>query len=238
MRTHREAAPWQWRSLVAPAAHSSASAQNRFHKLSLPRGRNHADSMKRVGIGEIAAGRGVLTLRTVLGSCISVCLYDPVARIGGMNHILVPGSTSSSCGTRCGSQAMESLIRAVIGFGGDRSRLVAKMFGGANVLPIAKTPTIGELNAKFVHEYLSAEQIPLVGKRIGGAKAIEVVFHAGNGKVQLRIIEGSRLPAVVDEETVYYLMCPEKRREAIKNLKQFTKGPACHARSDQSSDRR
>jgi chemotaxis receptor (MCP) glutamine deamidase CheD len=143
---------------------------------------------------------------------VAVCLYDPVARVGGMNHILVPSSASGCrCGSRCGVHAMELLINALMNAGADRPRLVAKAFGGANVLPVFRTPTVGELNAKFVRGFLRTEKIPLLAERLGGDRAVRVTFHTHTGKVTVHTVDGSSLPKLIREEASWYRTDPARR---------------------------
>lgn len=80
-----------------------------------------------------ASGQGAIT--TVLGSCVSTCLWDPVQRVAGMNHFMLPGDTATAASpwtasARFGVYAMELLINDMIRIGADRTRLVAKVFGG------------------------------------------------------------------------------------------------------------
>jgi chemotaxis protein CheD len=165
----------------------------------------HHEPTRRVGIGEVAGSRQPLRLETVLGSCVAVCLYDPVAKVGGMNHILVPSSHSDCSGTaRCGVQAMELLINALMRIGADRRRLAAKAFGAGNVLPVFQTPTIGDLNAQFVRDFLATERIPLLAQRLGGWQAVRVFFHSHTGRAFVHTLDGSRLPKIVREEIAYY----------------------------------
>jgi chemotaxis protein CheD len=160
---------------------------------------------KRLDIGDVVAGQGSMTLHTLLGSCVAVCLRDPVSGVGGMNHILVPSSTTDVCWTtRCGVQAMELLINEVMKLGADRRRLVAKAFGGANVLQGFQSPTVGELNASFVRQFLQDERIPLVAERLGGISAVTVCFYLDSGEVIVRSVDGSRLPAILCKEATYY----------------------------------
>lgn len=171
----------------------------------------HHEMQRRLGIGDVAASRHPVSLHTVLGSCVAVCLWDPVALAGGMNHILVPSSSSAECGSRCGVHAMELLINAVMKEGGDRRRFVAKAFGAGNVLPVFQTPTVGELNARFVREFLSTERIPLVSERMGGDRAVRVVFHAHSGRAFVHTVDGSCLPEIVREETTWFNTPPAER---------------------------
>lgn len=174
--------------------------------------RLHHEPSKTVGIGEVEASGRPLRLHTTLGSCVAVCLFDPVARAGGMNHILVPSSAAGTkCGARCGVHAMELLINAVMRAGADRRRLVAKAFGAGNVLPVFRMPTVGELNAKFVRNFLRTERIPLLAERLGGDQAVRVSFHTDTGKAIVHTVDGSRLPKLIREETEWYNTRPEER---------------------------
>src|SRR5580658_1868975 len=88
-----------------------------------------------IHIGEIFASREPAVVRTVLGSCIAVCLRDPVAGVGGMNHFLLPyGGHNELASARYGIHAMELLINDCMKVGADRAKLEAKVFGGGHVL--------------------------------------------------------------------------------------------------------
>ena len=87
--------------------------------------------------GELCVSREPVIIKTLLGSCVSVCLYDPGARVGGMNHILLPGSADMdqfNTSARYGVNAMDKLITRMLANGVDRKKLVAKVFGGAHIL--------------------------------------------------------------------------------------------------------
>ncbi|HEX4039161.1 MAG TPA: chemotaxis protein CheD [Acidobacteriaceae bacterium] len=172
----------------------------------------HHEPSQRVDIGCVEASHHPLRLHTLLGSCVAVCLYDPVARAGGMNHILVPSSANNTrCGPSCGVHAMELLINAVMHAGGNRRRFVAKAFGAGNVLPVFRTPTVGELNAQFVREFLRTEHIPLVGERLGGNQAVRVIFHTDTGRAVVHTVDGSRLTKLIREEEAFYVTDPIQR---------------------------
>jgi chemotaxis protein CheD len=163
------------------------------------------EAWQRVGIGELAASASPAVLHAVLGSCVSVCLYDPVEKIGGINHILISSAHPDCCfAARCGIQAMELLINAMMNLGADRRRFVAKAFGGANVLPNFKPPTVGELNARFVRKFLVTEKIPLLAERLGGTDAVRLSFDTGNGRARVHTVSGVKLPEIVREEDTYY----------------------------------
>ena len=151
-------------------------------------------------IGEVAASRSPVILDTLLGSCVAVCLYDPVLRAGGMNHILLPKGSAGENNSRFGIHAMELLINEMMKLGGDRRRFIAKAFGGANVLERIKMTPIGEGNAKFVREFLALEKIPLTAERLGGNHAVHLYFHTDTGKVTIHTVDGSSLPKIISAE--------------------------------------
>jgi chemotaxis receptor (MCP) glutamine deamidase CheD len=149
-----------------------------------------------IGIGGVSASAKACIMRTVLGSCVSVCLHDAVTRIGGMNHFLLPGEGSVPDGAaRFGVHAMELLINAIMRLGGDRRRLSAKVFGGCNVLRGLTSPTVGELNAAFALEFLETEQIPVFGKRLGGTHALQLRYHTDTAQVWVRTLGSRRIAA-------------------------------------------
>ena len=162
------------------------------------------DKRIRLQIGDVAASQIPTEMDTLLGSCVAVCMYDPVLRAGGMNHILLPACRVGDLNPRCGVHAMELLINEVMKLGGDRRRFVAKAFGGANVLPGIRMPPIGSANAKFVREFLALERIPLVAERLGGNHAVHLYFRTDTGKATVHTVDKSRLPKILGEEGSYF----------------------------------
>ncbi|MBI5170872.1 MAG: hypothetical protein HZA61_15390 [Candidatus Eisenbacteria bacterium] len=141
-------------------------------------------------IGGVRASREPMVLRTVLGSCICACLYDPVAKVGGINHFMLPdGLDEHAMPTRFGVNAMEVLINDLLKIGADRRRLQAKAFGAAHVLSGAGlSPDVPRKNARFIKEFLSAEGIPLVSSRLGGSAPVEVVFTTDTARALVRAL--------------------------------------------------
>jgi chemotaxis protein CheD len=99
--------------------------------------------------------------------------------------------------------AMELLINAIMKEGGDRRRLEAKVFGGGNVVPSLQSPTVGELNAIFIRDFLATERIPLVAQRLGGTKPVQVTFRTDTGRATVHTVDGSRLPTILNAENDY-----------------------------------
>lgn len=128
-------------------------------------------------------GDADVVLATILGSCVSACLHDPVARIGGMNHFLLPGDLDDAeVGERLGVHAMELLINALLQAGASRRRLQAKVFGGANLnMGLAD---IGSSNAAFARQFLRREGIPVVAECLGGRLGRRVQFWPVTGRAR------------------------------------------------------
>jgi len=165
-----------------------------------------------IHIGGIFASREPAVVRTVLGSCVSACLFDPLTSVGGINHFMLPeGDNESGTPTRYGINAMEVLINEVMKLGGERRRLRAKVFGGGHVLNIQSVgPAVPERNAVFVKEFLATEKIPILSQRLGGVNPLQIHFFTHTSKVLLRIL-GGRDEEIAGEEERY-------RVEAVKSV--------------------
>ena len=155
-----------------------------------------------LGIGDVYATAAPAILRTVLGSCVAACLYDPVAHVGGMCHFLLPSARDDEGhSTRYGVNALERLINATMGAGADRRRLRVKAFGGAHMLgPDASFGRIGERNSSFVREFFLREGIPLVSELLEGANALKVLFYPHSGKAMVAPVSTSSGPSLSQRE--------------------------------------
>lgn len=144
---------------------------------------------------------------TVLGSCVAACIRDRVTGIGGMNHFMLPsgGEADSpvSASMRYGTYAMEVLINDVLKSGARRENLEAKVFGGGNVLTGFTTINVGERNAQFVREYLSAENIRLVAEDLNDIHPRKVYFFPRSGKVLVKKLRKLNNNTLVNREQDY-----------------------------------
>lgn len=133
-------------------------------------------------------------LTTLLGSCVATCLWDPQRKMGGMNHYLLPEGAQDGVGLqRYGVNAMELLVNGMLKRGSRKSDLVAKVFGGAQMLS-AETE-IGMRNGQFAQRFLAAEGIPVLGGSLGGKRARRLRFFPADGRVQQRLMsEDSAAP--------------------------------------------
>ncbi len=141
--------------------------------------------------GQYYAAGGEGSISTLLGSCVSSCLWDPLRKIGGMNHFMLPGEPSASASpwavsARFGVYAMEVLINEMIHLGADRKRLVAKVFGGAQVLQGFDKLDVGAMNARFVLEFLREEGIPIAAQDLLGVAPRKLHFFPATGRAQVK----------------------------------------------------
>jgi chemotaxis protein CheD len=160
--------------------------------------------------GEYYVTRSDEAITTVLGSCISACIRDPIAGIGGMNHFMLPednsvrdpsSKTPVVLSTRYGSHAMESLINDVLKLGGLRGRLEIKVFGGGRVL--TAMTDIGARNIDFVREYLGLERLAINAHDVGGEQPRKVIYYPSDGKVRVRKLRPIENRSISDREKLY-----------------------------------
>jgi chemotaxis protein CheD len=146
-------------------------------------------------------------LVTILGSCVTACIRDPLAGVGGMNHFMLPeamggGWDEASGSMRYGNVAMERLINDILVCGGIRQRLEIKVFGGGNVMKGA-TSNIGHRNADFVETYLAAENLPIAAHHLRGNLPRRVHYFPSTGRVMLLELQRTEEEAVVVSEGLY-----------------------------------
>ncbi|WP_290664099.1 chemoreceptor glutamine deamidase CheD [Aquabacterium sp.] len=142
-----------------------------------------------------------IIIMTTLGSCIATCLWDRNARIGGMNHFMLPdngGGTSDS--GRYGSFAMELLINEMLKRGASRMTLEAKVFGGGAVISGMSSLNVGERNTTFVMDYLKTERIPIVSKDVMDIYPRKVCFFPQSGKAMVKRLAAANPDAIVAQD--------------------------------------
>lgn len=124
-------------------------------------------------------------ISTVLGSCVSVCLWDHITRKGGMNHFMLPLWNGEGLATpKYGNIAMEKLLAKVLSTGCRRENLVAKVFGGANVSGTGlEVFMIGDRNITLAMDMLSEFRISVVAKDTGGRVGRKIIMNTETGVV-------------------------------------------------------
>ena len=177
--------------------------------------------------GQYFVTRNDDVITTVLGSCISACVRDPVARVGGMNHFMLPeditnGSSSwlqpaAGLSTRYGSFAMESLINDLLKLGARRERLEIKLTGGGQIL--ASATDVGERNIAFARQWLSLEGLRIVGEDVGDTFPRRVQYFPITGRVLMFRLRSIESGAVVSREKQY--LCNLRDEQAGNDVELF-----------------
>jgi chemotaxis protein CheD len=168
---------------------------------------------------EVSAENDVL-LMTLLGSCIAVCVRDPVSGVGGMNHFLLPRSGDAldkhSESMRYGTYSMEQLLNRLYNKGAVKSRLELKVFGGANV--IKQSAKIGERNVAFIREFIKAEGLHVAGADLGGDRGRRLIYHPLSGRVMLKRMANADEQRTVREEEQFATAITHKPAEGSIEL--------------------
>lgn len=138
--------------------------------------------------GQVVASAEPAAITTIVGSCVAVCLFDPEARVGGMNHYLLPIPVQREWSPRFGNVALVELLRAVLERGARRDRLQAKVFGGACVIEAFRGSArqLGEENVQLALRTLADEGIPVTSRDVGGTRGRKVIFHSDDGSAWVR----------------------------------------------------
>jgi chemotaxis protein CheD len=158
-----------------------------------PEGRS-VDRVPRTSVylhpGQLFVSQDPHAVTTILGSCVSVCLWDSVRRVGGANHYLLPQSVGDGLASaRFGSVAIFSLIERIEALGSRKQDLKAKVFGGACVIEaFAEKSHLGSQNADLGLRILRQEGIPVMAEDVGGRRGRKVIFHTDSGLVLVRLI--------------------------------------------------
>ena len=143
----------------------------------------------------LVSGDADLAYSTVLGSCVSACVRDVEARIGGMNHFLLseqPENVRDRYGesARYGAYAMEQLINMVLTRGtGRKTNLEIKVFGGGTITTVLSD--IGASNAGFVRDFLGNEGYRIAGEDLGGAYARRVMYRPHTGRAFVKRLDAA-----------------------------------------------
>jgi len=131
-------------------------------------------------------------IMTVLGSCVAVCLYDPINEIGGMNHYLLPlWNNKGLASPKYGNISIEKLIDTMETIGCERKNIIAKIFGGASPNNFkSNTKLVGEKNIEIAYQILNNYGIKVVAKDLGGIQGRKIAMNTKTGKIQMVYTKG------------------------------------------------
>lgn len=164
-----------------------------------------------------------LVMQTLLGSCVATCLYDERARVAGMNHFMLANKRYSKDGPiavtdvgRYGINAMEVLINDLLKLGATKCHLKAKVFGGGKIISTVARDNflcVGEINQRFVLEFLDMERIPVTARDMGGELGRVIHFHTDTFSVFRRYIAKTQTVQVEKTEHQYWSMEIQRHEE-------------------------
>ncbi|MCD7835338.1 MAG: chemotaxis protein CheD [Lachnospiraceae bacterium] len=137
---------------------------------------------------------GITTLG--LGSCVGIALRDPVTKIGGLAHIMLPDSSairnSQQNIAKFADTGIEELVRQMVALGANRTRIVAKIAGGATMFKFEgstnSTMQVGQRNSEAVKAKLGKMKIQLLAEDIGKNYGRTVVFYPENGEFHIKAV--------------------------------------------------
>lgn len=144
--------------------------------------------VKRIVAGETFASDQPIEISTLLGSCVAACLFDPIARAGGMNHVLFASDEATSkdpaSSANCAKQSVAQLIAQLKKLGAEPGRMVARLYGGAELFNDAlHANEIGLSNAQSVTELLKSYGIPVIEQKIGGKEPVRISMRPDTGAI-------------------------------------------------------
>ncbi|MCX6077505.1 MAG: chemotaxis protein CheD [Campylobacterales bacterium] len=149
---------------------------------------------KFIHVGEFYIGVRPTEISTILGSCVSVCIYDKAEMIGGMNHYLVPLWNGNGLQSpKYGNIAIHRLVEGMLNIGCKLNNMEAKIFGGANVIDTIaqENMMVGRKNIIIAKEILNEYKIPIIAQDVGGGQGRRILMVSDSGKILLKYIKES-----------------------------------------------
>lgn len=149
----------------------------------------------KVGMADLKTCSGEDAVTTLgLGSCVGIAIRDPATGIGGLAHIMLPDSTeirNNENRPKFADTGIEDLVREIVIRGGNRTRLVAKIAGGAQMFSFGSKSTmirVGERNVEASKKKLSELRIPILAEDTGKTYGRTVVFYPKTGDFLIRAV--------------------------------------------------
>ncbi len=131
-------------------------------------------------------------IKTILGSCVAICIWDKKLKFGGMNHYMLPNWNGNELASpKYGNIAIDKLIERMFYHGSNRKDLVAKIFGGGELLEAStgNSMLIGERNIRVARIMLEERNIPIVASSTGGKRGRKILFFSDTGEVRHKFLE-------------------------------------------------
>lgn len=149
------------------------------------------DKLVNVGIADIqCTNEANAVFRTILGSCVGICLYDRERKIAGMAHIMLPTQKDSESNfMKYADKAIPHLIASMIKLGATQQRLSAKIAGGASMFETSANSfmaEIGRSNIQMVKNILDYNNIPIIAEDTGGKKGRTIDLYVADGRLRIK----------------------------------------------------
>ena len=152
-----------------------------------------------VGVAQVKTANKPTVLRTILGSCVGICLYDRIKKIGGLAHILLPiDSTGGANPEKYADTAIPLLVDRLVKEGAKKEYLSAKIVGGSAMFKFESSISLGQIGDRNIEEtkkVLEKLGIPIVDEDIGGNIGRVINFFLEDGRLKIR---------AAGKEKIYY----------------------------------
>lgn len=137
------------------------------------------------------ASKEPYVVKTILGSCVAICLWDPESRIGGINHYMLPTWNGNDLASpKYGNIAIDKLLEKMGQLGAKRGNIKAKIFGGGELIDSGGNGMlIGERNIRVARMILEEKKIPVVASSTGGRKGRKILFFTDSGEVRHKFLD-------------------------------------------------
>jgi chemotaxis protein CheD len=146
----------------------------------------------------ISSDSSNVAIKTLLGSCVAMMIYDTVNQIKGMNHFLLPTTNSSSDSYKYGLSSIETMLNEMYKLGTKKSNLQAKIAGGAHILK-AHDNKIGDKNVDFAKSFCKSEGIPIISEHVHGEHG-RVIMLANDFKTFIRMVNNRAVETEIDRK--------------------------------------
>jgi len=137
------------------------------------------------------ASREPVLVNTILGSCVAVCFYDTYLQFGGINHYMLPFWNGQGLASpKFGNIAIEKLLEKMISLGSNQSNLIAKVFGGGNIIEATTAQfMIGDRNIAVALDMLKEMNVKVISQSVGGNLGRKIQFDTSTGEIKHKFIE-------------------------------------------------
>lgn len=141
------------------------------------------------------ASKEPTVVNTILGSCVAICLWDKELKYGGINHFMLPFWNGQGLASpKYGNIAIQKLLEKMMSFGCQKKNIVAKVFGGAEIIETHITSFhIGERNIKVAMDMLKEEKITIISNSVGGQLGRKISYKTDTGEVMQKYIQKTNI---------------------------------------------